>query len=271
MSTSLTVAAVQMNSGNCVDTNLQHARALCEQACATQQATELILLPENCAFMGEHATDVLSIAETWGNGPIQQFFHTLATDLNCHIIAGSIPILDTSANTKVFTSSVVFSPNQADRIRYDKIHLFDVVLPNGERYCESDRFIAGDEPVNLSLAGFEIGLSICYDLRFPELYRQLAADLVTVPAAFTAATGEAHWEALLRARAIENQSYVIAANQCGQHPNQRQTWGHSMIISPWGEILAHLDTDVGVIHAALSKDELSRLRASFPCQQHRKL
>lgn len=263
-------AAIQMNSGSTISDNLEQTSLLCLDVVNKHKA-QLILLPENFAFMGEAPNDVFAIAEPLDNGPIQRHISQLAQQTRTTIVAGSIPIRSPNQAEKVFTASLVYGPQGQQLARYNKIHLFDVALPDGESYRESDRYIAGDTPVSLTCDWGQLGLSICYDLRFPDLYQQLAADIITVPAAFTANTGAVHWLPLLQARAIENQAYVVAANQCGTHANQRATWGHSVIISPWGEVLSQCADEPGFIVSTLSMATLKQTRETFPTLQHRRL
>lgn len=268
------VAVIQMNSGNDVETNLAQAGALLRQAAAA--GAVLAALPENCAFMGAKERDKLVHAEPDGAGPIQHFFAELARELKLWILAGTLPIRADAEH--VFAASCLYDTTGARVARYDKIHLFDVDVPgaSGERYRESNSIAAG--PVRAAVtdtpAG-RLGLSVCYDLRFPELYRaQLAegATLLSVPAAFTAKTGAVHWHTLLKARAVENQCFVLAPGQCGTHPGGRSTYGHSLIIGPWGETLAEvLDDAPGFAMAEIDPAHLQAVRASFPALSHRRL
>lgn len=268
-----------MVSGPSVADNLESAERLIVQA-AAQQA-ELVLLPENFAYFGGKKTLQLGRDESSPEGPIRQFLSRQAALHQLILIAGSLPTCEADAagrtpeEGKVFTRSLAYGPKGEELGAYDKIHLFDVDVDDAQgQYRESDHYTAGDRPVLLDLPQAKLGLSICYDLRFPELYRTLAeqgADLFTVPAAFTYVTGEAHWQVLLRARAIENQCFVIAANQGGQHSESRKTWGHSCIISPWGEVLAEAEQGEGVAVAELDFSEQARLRQSMPVREHHKL
>ena len=267
------VAAVQMNSGSDLARNLRSAGQLLEQARA-QRAT-LALLPENFALMGANERDKLSLAEDDGRGPIQDFLSATAQKLGLWIVAGTLP-LKTAGPDHVFAACLVYDASGQRVARYDKMHLFDVELPGaGERYRESATIAPGAENfVVLNSPAGRLGLSVCYDLRFPELYRGLAAqnaEVLTVPSAFTERTGAAHWDVLLRARAIENQCYVLAANQCGEHPGGRRTFGHSCIIDPWGQVLAQRPLGEGVVAAALPSKTLSDLRRTFPVLQHRRI
>lgn len=266
------VAAIQMSSGDNVHENLQTAGRLLADARAEQCL--LAVLPENFAYVGQRDTDKLQVAESDGAGPIQEFLAETAAKLSMWIVAGSLP-LKTPETSLCYGASYVFDATGGGVACYRKMHLFDVDLPDrNERYRESDSMDPGDEPLSVDTPVGRLGLSICYDLRFPELYRRLVDDGATVysvPAAFTRATGQAHWHTLLRARAIENLAYVIAAGQYGVHPNGRATYGHSMIVDPWGGILAERKDGNGVVVAELDRDLPRRLRAEFPVLQHRRL
>lgn len=263
-----------MNSGAELSANLASAQRLLAQAAA--QGAVLAVLPENFAFMGARETDKLAVSETLG-GPIQQFLAAQARELGMMVVGGTLP-LASPAPEKVFAASFCVSAQGEVLAHYDKIHLFDVdVQRDGkiENYRESRSIAAGiPRAVLADAASARIGLSVCYDLRFPELYRQLSAagaQILTVPSAFTEKTGEAHWEVLLRARAIENQCFVIAPNQSGTHPGGRRTWGHSMIVDPWGCVLAVQAEGEGVILAELDLAAQTQIRADMPCLQHRRL
>ncbi len=267
------VAAIQMASGPQPRANLLEAGRLLREAAA--RGAQVAVLPENFAFMGMQETDTLEIAETaGGDGPMQAFLAQQARELGIWIVGGTIP-LRTSMGERVRSACLVFD-DQGTRVgRYDKIHLFDVRLPeNGEAYTESRVFEPGDTVVAIDTPAGRMGLAICYDLRFPELFRALldhGAEWVALPAAFTARTGQAHWEPLLRARAIENQCYLLAAAQGGFHVNGRETHGHSTLIDPWGRVLAELGRSPGVLVDALDREQVYRIRRSFPAVDHRRL
>jgi deaminated glutathione amidase len=269
------VAALQMVSSAVLADNLQQARGLLEQAAA--QGAELAVLPEYFCMIGQSDADKLAIQENFGHGPMQDFLAQTARALGLWIVAGTLPLRSTQAD-RVFNSSLVYDPQGACVARYDKIHLFR--FDNGrERYDESRVLDAGSTPVRFALPSrdghvWQVGLSVCYDLRFPELYRAYAregADLLLVPSAFTHTTGQAHWEVLLRARAIENLAYVGAAAQGGEHPNGRQTWGQSLLIDPWGQLLASQAQGPGVVLAELDPSQLTQRRSQLPALQHRRL
>lgn len=240
---------------------------------AASQGAQLVVLPENFAIMGMAETDKLAVAEDEGTGPIQEFLSTTAERLKIWLVGGTLPIR--AGGGKVRASCLLYDARGERVGRYDKIHLFDVSVPGSEeRYQESATIEAGEDALVVDTPFGRLGLSICYDLRFPELFRHMAnlgMDILAVPSAFTARTGAAHWEVLLRARSVENLCYTIAANQGGFHVNGRETYGHSMIIDPWGRILASLPGGAGVVTAELDRDRLEKLRISFPVLEHRKL
>ena len=266
-------AALQMNSGAEVAANLRAAGRLLESA--RDQHAVLAVLPENFAYMGARDTDKLALAEDAGRGPIQDFLAQTAQRLGLWIVGGTIPLKVPGRGDRVYAASLVYDAAGRNVARYDKMHLFDVEVPGGERYRES----ASIEPGAQNLAVIDspvgkLGLTVCYDLRFPELYRSLAqrgAEILLVPSAFTERTGRAHWDVLLRARAIENQCYVVASNQCGTHPGGRRTFGHSCIIDPWGQVLAQHVEGVGVALAPVSLAHLQKLRTDFPVLNHQRL
>lgn len=269
------VAALQMTSGDDLAANLAAARRLLERAAGAGAC--LAALPENFAFMGAREADKLAHAEADGAGPIQDFLATAAQDLGLWIVAGTVPLAVEDDARRVYPASLVYDADGRRVARYDKIHLFDVEVQRDgklERYRESNSFKPGPwNAVTVDTPAGRLGLSVCYDLRFPELYRELVergAELLTVPAAFTAKTGEAHWELLLRARAVENQCYVIASGQTGTHPGGRGTWGHSMICGPWGEILACEKEGEGLALASIDGAAQRALRQSFPVLDHRR-
>ncbi|HSG59712.1 MAG TPA: carbon-nitrogen hydrolase family protein [Woeseiaceae bacterium] len=266
------VAAVQMNSGHVVDQNLQVARGLLAQAAA--DGCVLAVLPENFALMPNKSRDKAAHAESPGVGPIQAFLADAAQELGLWIIGGSIPLVSPEAE-RVYGACPVYDSDGVQQACYRKIHLFDVQLPDSaEAYQESWSMYPGDEPVAVDTPVGRVGLSICYDLRFPELYRRLVDDgagVFTVPAAFTRTTGEAHWQVLLRARAVENLAYVIAPGQFGQHADNRATFGHSMIVDPWGRVLAEAPDEACVVAADIDPDRVSTLREQFPALANRRL
>lgn len=273
------VAAIQMCSTDRRDDNLATAARLLEQAAAA--GARLAVLPENFALMGRQEKDKLAIAEPAGSGPIQDFLAATARRLKLWIVAGTVPLAVEGDDRHVWAASLVYCDLGRQVARYDKIHLFDIEVPDrdggggGERYRESASIAFGaPQAVVVDTPAGRLGLSVCYDLRFPELYRRLVAagaEILCVPSAFTERTGRAHWEALLRARAIENQCFVIAPGQAGEHVNGRRTWGHSLILDPWGETLALLEAGEGAAIAALPRERLEDVRRSFPALTHRRL
>ncbi|MCG9116567.1 carbon-nitrogen hydrolase family protein [Laribacter hongkongensis] len=262
------VAVVQMVSGHVVADNLERARLRVLEA--ARGGAALVVLPEYFALMGLADTDKLAVAEAFGHGPMQDAVAQMAREAGVWLVAGTLPLAGQNPG-RVRNSCLVFSPAGECVVRYDKIHLFGF-SGLGERYCESDTIEPGDTPVAVDTPLGRLGLSVCYDLRFPELYRHLGEmTALVLPAAFTAVTGEAHWEVLLRARAIENQCYAIAAAQGGVHSSGRRTHGHSMIIDPWGRIVAELPEGEGVLWADLDPALLASVRNRLPALRHRVL
>ena len=268
--TTMRIAALQTVSTTDVDRNLEAAARLIAQA--AHAGAQLAALPEYFCLMGRRDEDKLAIAETPGQGPIQAFLAAQARTHGLWLIGGTLP-LRSAAPDRVRNVCCVYAPDGTLAARYDKIHLFR--FDNGrESYDEARVLDAGSEPVALQAGQLRLGLSVCYDLRFPELYRRLGTppcDLLSVPSAFTYTTGRAHWELLLRARAVENQCYVIAPAQGGLHENGRRTWGHSMVVDPWGEVLAVLPEGEGVVLAEVDAQRLATVRQQLPALEHRRL
>lgn len=263
------VAAIQMTTGADRDANLATARRLLEEA--ARQGARLAALPENFAFMGIKESDKGAIAEDDGRGAIQDFLAATARELKLGVIGGTMPIR-TAVQGRFAAASLVFDAEGERRARYDKIHLFDVRVSEREEYRESATMLPGRESVVVDTPAGKLGLSVCYDVRFPEVFRRMSAagaQLLSVPSAFTAPTGRAHWETLLRARAIENLCYVIAPAQTGMHANGRETYGDSMIIDYWGRILARLPRGPGVITARVDLARQEEQRRTFPALAHR--
>ena len=265
------IAALQMVSTPDLDRNLEAATRLIAQAASA--GAQLVALPEYFCLLGRRDDDKLRVAESAGHGPIQ---HALADAARTHglwVVGGTLPLRGSDTHHALNTS-LVFAPDGSPAARYDKIHLF--AFDNGrERYDEGRTLDAGRAtPVAVQCGALRVGLSICYDLRFPELYRALMTppcDLIVVPAAFTYTTGEKHWELLLRARAVENQCYVLAAAQGGTHENGRRTWGHSMVIDPWGEVPACQTEGEGVVMAEVDQARIATVRTQLPALAHRRL
>ena len=268
----LKLASIQMVSTAVVSENMATASRLV--TAAAHDGAQLVVLPEYFCLMGLKDTDKVKVREVLGSGPIQEQLAIIAKENRIYLVAGSIP-LEASNPNKVLNTSLVFNPDGQRVERYDKIHLFGFQTST-ERYQESETIEAGDKPgtFEITVDGqvWTFGLSICYDLRFPELYRTLGqVDCHIIPAAFTYTTGKDHWEILLRARAIENQCYVLASAQGGTHQNQRRTWGNTMLIDPWGTILENLPEGEGFISGVLCKDKLNEVRSKLPALAHRKL
>ena len=260
------VAAVQMVSTTRVDENLETAGRLIAEAAA--KGAQLVALPEYFPIMGLRDRDKVAVRETVGTGPIQEFLAKTAQRHGIWLVGGSMP-LEASVADKVLNSTLVFDPQGQRVARYDKIHLFGFEK-EGERYNESASIEPGTEPVCFDTPFAHVGMSICYDMRFPELYRRLGVvDLLVIPAAFTETTGRAHWEILLRARAIENQCYVLAIGQGGLHENRRETHGSSMRIDPLGVVLTRRDKGEGVVIGDLDHARIAEVRASLPALKHR--
>lgn len=269
----MNLAVIQMVSQDDVQTNLRLARRMLERA--AQGGARLVVLPENFAAMGRRDLAAIGRAEALGEGPILPWLKRAARDLSLWIVAGTLPLPpDDDAEGKPHACSLLID-DQGERVaRYDKLHLFDVdVADNRGRYRESDDFAHGQRVVVADTPVGRLGLTVCYDLRFPELYsalREAGAELISAPSAFTAVTGAAHWQVLILARAIETQCYLLAAGQGGEHPGPRQTFGHSAIVDPWGRILAEQDQGEAALLAARDAAEQAAIRQRMPVQQHRR-
>ncbi|MGS0896195.1 carbon-nitrogen hydrolase family protein [Burkholderia stagnalis] len=262
------VAALQMVSAPDVARNLAEARRLIAEAAG--EGAQLVLLPEYFCFMGHRDTDKLALAEPYQDGPIQHFLADAARRHGIWVIGGTLP-LKAPEPDRVLNTTLVFDPAGREAARYDKIHLFNFEKGD-ESFDEARTIRPGDAVVAFDAPFGRVGLSVCYDLRFPELYRRLGdCALMVVPSAFTYTTGRAHWETLLRARAVENQCYVLAAAQGGKHENGRRTWGHSMLIDPWGEIVAVRDVGASVVLGELDPRRIADVRQSLPAWRHRVL
>jgi nitrilase len=265
------IAVVQMNSGEDVAANLTRARRALRNAAA--DGAVLAVLPENFARMGRKESDRLSIIEEDGAGPLQDFLAAEAARSGMWIVGGTLP-LKSDDPKRPYAAALVYDGSGRRAGRYDKVHLFDVRVPESEEaYRESQSTMHGSKGLIVEAPWGMLGVAVCYDLRFPEMFRwmsQEGVDLVALPAAFTFRTGAAHWEPLLRARAIENLVYVAAAAQTGTHPAGRQTYGHSMLIDPWGAVLADAGGRTGVIAATIDVQRLKKLRQQFPVLDHRR-
>ena len=266
------VAAVQMVTSTDVGRNLAEAGRLLREA--RQRGAVIAALPENFAFMGQAEDDKFAIAEESGSGPIQAFLAATARELGLWIVGGTVP-MRVPGEARLAAACLVYDAQGRQVARYDKIHLFDVAIPGKEeRYQESSSMRPGDAPVCVDTPAGRLGLAVCYDLRFPELFRKLlamGAEWFCLPSAFTAPTGRAHWEVLLRARAIENLCHVVAPAQSGFHENGRETHGDSMVVDCWGRVLARLPRGSGVVTAEIDLVRQRELRQNFPSVDHRRL
>lgn len=263
-------AVVQMNSSDQVADNIARCCELIAQA--AEQGADLIVLPESVGGMGDPATILDKVAEDAGSGPIQDALAQAADLTNTWIVGGTIPLRDPKT-AKAKAACILFDDTGQQQAIYHKVHLFDVTIPErDDMYKESDTYVAGTEPVIAPTPFGILGLAVCYDLRFPELFRTMNAHLVVLPSAFTIPTGEAHWEVLLRARAIENQVWILGAGQWGTHANGKQTYGHSMIVDPWGRVAGCLEEPQdSVLVVEIDLEEQAQMRQSFPCLSHRVL
>lgn len=265
------LAAVQMTSGDDVAANLASAQQLIAEAAGS--GATFVVLPENFAFLAADETGKLAIVEPFGEGPIQSFLARMAREHGVWLIGGTTPI-QSNEPRRPASASLLYSPTGECCARYDKIHLFDVGVPGeDESYLESATAVAGESPTTFATPFGRVGIAVCYDVRFPAFFDYLGRagmDILALPAAFTAPTGAAHWAVLLRARAIESLCYVVAAAQSGSHPGNRQTYGHSTIVGPWGDVLAELPAGPGVVVAEFDFSELERLRERFPALAHRR-
>lgn len=262
----LPVSAIQMVSAATVEASLASAARMIAEAAAG--GARLVLLPEHFYMLGRKDSDKVAARERDGEGPLQAFLAEQAARHDVWLVGGTVP-LACARPSRVRNACLVYGPDGRRRARYDKIHLFGFQSPV-ERFDESTTIDPGRTPVVVDADDWRVGLSVCYDLRFPELYRRLLpADLIVVPSAFTVTTGRAHWELLLRARAVENQCYVLAAAQGGLHESGRRTWGHSMLVDPWGEVVAVQAEGEGVVSGVLDRERLAEVRRNLPALAHR--
>jgi deaminated glutathione amidase len=263
------VATIQMASGSQISANLQIAGKLINEAAS--MGAKLVILPENFALMAMQPLDNVHICEKQGVGPIQDFLSQQAAHYDIWLVGGTLPMVASVPN-KSRAACLIFDNTGQQIARYDKIHLFDVTTAPDEHYCESDTIEPGDQVIVVDTPYGRLGIAVCYDLRFPELFRCMSdIDLIALPSAFTAVTGKVHWEILIRARAVENLCYVLAANQGGYHVNGRETYGNSMIVDPWGVVLTRLNQGAGVICADIDLEKQVELRSRFPAHTHRKI
>ncbi len=271
------ISAIQMASGTNVSANLNEVSRLISST--VEAGAKLIVLPENFAIMGFQDADQIKVAEDEGTGPIQDFLSAQAKKNKVWLVAGTVPLKLNSDNNnyekKVYAACLVYNEKGERVSRYDKIHLFDVHLEiTSETYNESETIEAGNKAIIVETPFGKIGLAICFDLRFPELFRQLVllgAEIIVLPSAFTSITGKAHWEVLLRARAIENLCYVVASAQGGYHVSGRETYGNSMIVDPWGTVLDRLPHGSGYVVADVDIENINNIRKNFPVLQNRKI
>lgn len=267
------IACIQMTSSGDIEKNLSSAKRLIEQA--AEQGAKLVVLPEMFAIMGLDQMDKVKHREPFGQGPIQEFLGEQAKQHGIWLVGGTIPIAVPQDNNKVFASCLVFNDQGKNIARYDKIHLFDVALSTTqETYAESKTTQPGHEVVVVPTPFGKLGLAVCYDVRFPEMFRFMhhqGVEIIVLPAAFTYTTGSIHWDVLVRARAIENLSYVVASCQAGTHSNGRKTYGHSMIVNPWGEVQVCLPDGIGMVITEVNLEFLHQIREEFPVLAHRKI
>lgn len=267
----LRVGAVQLCSTHDLSANLARCAELTAQAAA--EGAQLVVLPECFSFLGRHEGDKLAIAEALdASGPVMGTLRELATRHGVWMMGGGTPELVRGDNKRTYNTAVTIDPRGELMARYRKIHLFDVEIPGGAVLRESDATAPGDELVVVDVAGVPVGVSICYDVRFPELYRQLVKDMgaevLVVPAAFTAHTGAAHWHLLLRARAVEDQAWVVAPAQWGRHNEKRESYGHSLVVDPWGTVVGERAEGDGVVVVTLDGDAVEKRRTQMPCLRH---
>ncbi|MGD2074291.1 MAG: carbon-nitrogen hydrolase family protein [Gammaproteobacteria bacterium] len=263
-------ACIQMASGPSVGPNLLEAERLI--AMAVERGAALVVLPENFAIMGKEESDKVAVRESDEGGPIQDFLSQQARRHGIWLVGGTLPMA-AADDSKIRAACLLYDDTGRCAARYDKIHLFDVsVVDTDERYTESETIEPGGRTVVVDTPFGKLGLAVCYDLRFPELFRTMldqGMEIIALPSAFTAITGRAHWETLVRARAIENLCYVLAAGQGGYHLSGRATYGHSMIVDPWGQITDELATGSGLVCAEMDLERLKNIRRTFPCLDHR--
>ena len=267
-----TAACIQMASGPNVGANLLEAERLIGMA--VDKGAKLVVLPENFAIMGKEESDKVAVREANEGDPIQEFLSQQTARHAIWLMGGTVPML-TESDNKIRAACLLYDDQGKLAARYDKIHLFDVsVMDSDESYTESESIESGDQVIVVDTPFGKLGLAVCYDLRFPELFRTMldqGMEILAIPSAFTAITGKAHWETLVRARAIENLCYVLAAGQGGYHVNGRQTYGHSMIVDPWGQVMNELANGSGLVCAGMDLERLHNIRRTFPCLEHRNI
>ncbi|MCF6774958.1 carbon-nitrogen hydrolase family protein [Thiotrichales bacterium 19X7-9] len=267
------VAVIQMTSSESIGLNLIKAKEYIIEA--YESGAKLVVLPEFFACFSQNNDFITAVKEPLGSGRIQDFISEMANKYNLWIAGGSLAIADDDDNQRAYNTCILWDNEGQRRAVYRKMHLFDVTIGDGETYNESARYLKGDAPCIVDTPIGRVGIAICYDLRFPEIFRLMSdqgAEIILLPAAFTYTTGQKHWEVLLRARAIENQCYLLASDQVGFHDNDTvRTFGHSMIINPWGEVLAKRETGEGVILSEINLNYLNMLRQQFPVLAHKRI
>ncbi|GGF06410.1 nitrilase [Kangiella profundi] len=271
MNKQLVVGLVQMTSSSRIEDNLERAEAIIEQL--VEQGAEVIVLPESFALMEKYNGQKLEHLEQHGNGLIQSWMSSIARKQKVLLVGGTIAI-QSDIESRPYARCYIYDEQGIELTHYDKIHMFDVSVKEGESYSESANTLAGERPVVFEWNNIKFGCSVCYDLRFPELYRYYQThnvDVILAPSAFTLATGKVHWKLLLQARAVENLAFVVAPNQTGTHDNQRKTYGHSMTVDPWGAIVGELAEQQGGLLCNLDLSKIETIKEKFPVHQHRKL
>jgi len=267
----LVIGLIQITSSSCIKDNLSNAERLIKQA--VTDGAQVIVLPESFALMEKYNGQKLEYLEPDGNGEVQQWMSAMAKQFKVLLVGGTIAV-ESNVENKPYARCYIYNEDGSQLTYYDKIHLFDVSVKEGESYSESANTLAGSQPVVFQWKGVTFGCSVCYDLRFPELYRYYQShnvEIILAPSAFTLATGKVHWKLLLQARAVENLAFVVAPNQTGTHDNQRKTYGHSMTVDPWGGIVGELNTREGVLLTELDLDKIETIKEKFPVHKHRKL
>ncbi|RDX38247.1 carbon-nitrogen hydrolase family protein [Kangiella sp. HD9-110m-PIT-SAG07] len=268
---SINIGLIQMSSSSVVEENLKQAEQLIKAS--ARDGAQMVVLPETFALMEKYNGQKLDFVEVHLEGPIQQWMQRVAKENNVWLIGGTIAVAS-DIETRPFARCYVYDAQGKVVTHYDKIHMFDVAVKDDEVYSESDNTLAGNDIKAFDFKGIKFGLSVCYDLRFPELYREYQKDNVDVilaPSAFTLKTGEVHWQLLLQARAVENLCFVAASNQTGEHDNKRKTYGHSMFIGPWGDALNSMGQQVGYVNQQLNIEQIEKIKKRFPVHTHRRL
>jgi len=267
----INIGLIQMSSSSVVEDNLQRAETLIRAS--ANDGAEMVVLPETFALMEKYNGQKLSFVEKHGEGPIQDWMRRVAKENKVAVVGGTIAI-ESGIEERPFARCYVYDAQGKSMTHYDKIHMFDVAVKDDEVYSESDNTLAGGEVETFDMNGINFGLSVCYDLRFPELYRmyqESAVDVILAPSAFTLKTGEVHWQLLLQARAVENLCFVVASNQTGEHDNKRKTYGHSMFVGPWGDVLGAMGSEEGYINHNLNIEQIDKIKKRFPVHTHRRL